>query len=74
MSVRLFAGYFLVLAACAVVAFGSTEPEPYVQPFSAEAGMMPMGFPAYRADFPTASFSVRPHKLVSKRTRLANAQ
>ena len=70
MSVRLFAGYFLALAACAIVAFGSSEPEPAVPPFSAEAGMMPMSFPAY----PAASFSVHRHRLVPKRTQLAASQ
>lgn len=74
MSVRLFAGYFLALAACAIVAFGSSEPEPAAPPLGAEAGMMPMDFSAYRASFPAATFTVRPHKLVPKRTRLADAQ
>lgn len=70
MSVRLFAGYFVALAACAIIAFGVSDPEPAVPPFSTEAGMMPMGFPSY----PAATSPLRPHKLVSKRTQLANAQ
>lgn len=70
MSVRLFAGYFLALAACAIAAFGSSVPAPSAPPFSAEAGMMPIDFPAY----PAASFSVRPHRPVPKRTRLADAR
>ena len=81
MSVRLFAGYFLALAACAIIAFGASEPEPAAVPFSAEAGMMPMGFPAdstaYPADstaYPGASFSVHRRLLSPKRTRLADAQ
>ncbi len=74
MSVRLFAGYFLALAACAIVAFGSSEPEPAVPPFSAEAAMMPMAFAAYRASYPAGSFSVRRHLPAPKRTRLADTQ
>ncbi len=70
MSVRLFAGYFLALAACAIVAFGSSEPEPAAPPFSAEAGMMPIGFSAD----PAAPFSAHPHMLVLKRARLADAR
>lgn len=69
MSVRLFAGYFLALAVCAIAAFGSSDPQPAVPPFSTEAGMMPMGFPAY----PSASFGHR-HLPVPKRTRMADAQ
>ncbi len=70
MSVRLFAGYFLVLAACAIVAFGSSEPEPTAPPFTAAAEMMPVNFSAY----PAASFSVRSHVPVPKRIRMADAQ
>ena len=70
MPVRLFAGYFLALAACAIIAFGSSEPEPAVPPFSAEAGMMPMGF----SPFPAAPYFVRPHRLAPKRIRMADAQ
>ena len=78
MSVRLFAGYFLALAACTIVAFGSSngssEPEPAAPPFRAEAGMMPMAFPGYPTDYPPASFSVHRRLLSPKRTRLADAQ
>lgn len=74
MSVRLFAGYFLVLASCAIVAFGSSAPEPPAPPFSAEAGMMPMGFGAYRTGDPAGPFSVRPRLMAPKRVRLADAQ
>ena len=70
MSVRLFASYFLALAACAIVAFGASEPEPAAPPFSAEADMMPMGFSAYAA----ASFSVHRHTPSPKRIRLADAR
>ena len=90
MSVRLFAGYFLALAACAIVAFGSSEPEPTVTPFSAEAGMMPKDMipkgimpkdflASPNASFsPSASFSLRPHKIsmapVPKRVQVADAR
>ncbi len=74
MSVRLFAGYFLVLAACAIVAFGSLGPEPAAPPFGAEAGMMPAGFEAYRTGSPAGAFSLRLHRLAPKRIRLADAQ
>ena len=78
MSVRLFAGYFLALAACAIVAFGSSDPEPAVPPFSAEAGMMPLGFSPDRAAFPAAPFSLRPHKIMvkiaPKRVQVADAR
>lgn len=74
MSVRLFAGYFLALAACAIVAFGSSDPEPAAVPFCAEAGMMPKNFLAS----PNASFSLRPHKItvkiVPKRVQVADAR
>lgn len=70
MPVRLFAGYFLALAACAIVAFGSSEPDPAAPPAGAEARMMPLDFRVP----PAAPFSVRPHMPVPKRTRLADAQ
>ena len=72
MSVRRFAGYFLVLAACATIAFstsdGASEAETLYTPMSA-AGFMP-GFSAY----PAGSFSVHHPKFVRQRTQMAQAQ
>ncbi len=70
MSVRLFVGYFLALAACATIAFASSEAGSPAPPAVAEAGLMPPPF----SSSPAAVFHTHSRKLVLKRTQLAEAQ
>ena len=73
MSVRLFVGYFLVLAACATVAFSSPGTDPSASPVTAEAGMLPtysLSDNPYRASFTHG----HGRKAASKRFQMAEAE
>lgn len=65
MSVRLFVGYFLVLAACATVALSSSGTDPSASPATAEAGMLPtysLSDVSYRASFTQGHSRKSPRK------------
>lgn len=68
MSVRLFAGYFLALAACATIAFGASDPETS-SPAASAAEFVPASF--YSSH--TGAFSVRHRRVVLKRSQMAQA-
>lgn len=70
MSLRLFVGYFLALAACATLAFSASGPDPSAPSMATEADMIPLGFPS----LPYPPAHVHPHKLTLKRVQMANAQ
>ena len=69
MSVRRFAGYFFVLAACATIAFSASDGETSSPPASI-AEFMPLNSPAS----PAGSFSVHHPKFAAKRIQMAQAQ
>ena len=69
MSARLFLAYFLALAACATVAFASSEAAPTESPAAAEAGMIAPPF-----SVPPVVYFTHTRKLAPKRVQLADAQ
>lgn len=70
MSVRLFIGYFLVLAACATLAFAPSQADSSTPFASADAGIAPEISPSAFA----ASFHTHPHRITTKRPQIAEAE
>ena len=70
MSIRLFVGYFLVLAVCATLAFAPTQADSPAPPMTAGGGLVPM---EYRSGSPS-SFHARPYAATPKRSQIAEAE
>ncbi len=73
MSVRRFAGYFLVLAACATIAFSASDAE------SSPAEVAGFGAPGLYASpgfqgYPPAPFHARSRRIVLRRYQVAQAE
>ena len=70
MSVRLFIGYFLVLAACATLAFAPSQAGSPKPPATADAGIGP----EYTLNAPSASSRAHARKIAPKRSQIAEAE
>ncbi len=73
MSVRLFAGYFLMLAACATVALASLGRSVPASPPAEEAALMTLPAPAFAA-LRDPSFRTHASKAPVRRAQVAAAE
>ena len=69
MSVRLFIGYFVALAACATIAFTSSEIDG-----SGTPGSLASERPASWQPLPASTFQGHSRKLLSKHVQVAQAE
>jgi|GEM_PF-1374534 len=70
MPVRLFISYFLVLAACATLAFAPSQADSSTLPATADAGVI--SGDSYST--PAASLQTHPRKMTLKRPQMAEAE
>ena len=70
MPIRLFIAYFLVLAACATLAFAPSQAGSSPPPATADAGIVP----DISDSAPAASFQTHPRKMTTKRSQIAEAE
>ena len=70
MSVRLFIGYFLVLAACATLAFAPSQADSSKSPAIADAGIGPDS----ALNAPSAVFRAHTRRAAPKRSQIAEAE